>query len=178
MSRIGIQPITVPGDVRFNLDGSTVRVSGPKGELAWDLPRSIRVDVDQDVVNIVRENEAAETRAMHGTSRSIIASMITGVHEEFAKELRIEGVGFRANLKGSQLVLQVGYSHAVEYDIPEGVTIEVPEETHVVVSGPNKQLVGQVSARIRAFCPAEPYKGKGIRYKDEEIRRKAGKMVA
>ncbi len=178
MSRIGVQPIKVPSDVTVTLDGGHVKVTGPKGEQSWVFPPSVAFTQKDGAITVTRTAENKPARAMHGTARSLVANMIHGVKEEFKKELVIEGVGFRAALEGNQLTLLVGYSHPVVYTVPEGVSVAVKDNTKLSVSGVSKQLVGQVGAHIRSCCPAEPYKGKGIRYADEQIRRKVGKTVA
>lgn len=178
MSRIGVQPIKVPSDVTVTLDNGLVKVKGPKGEQSWVFPSSVAIAQAEGVITVTRTADDKPARAMHGTARSLIANMIHGVKEEFKKELVIEGVGFRAALEGNQLTLLVGYSHPVVYTVPDGVTVVVKDNTKLSVSGVSKQLVGQVGAHIRSYCPAEPYKGKGIRYADEQIRRKVGKTVA
>ncbi len=178
MSRIGIKPISIPDGVTVALDGRTVSIKGPKGELAWTYPDVVEVTQDNGALSVSRKDESKWTRTMHGTARSLLANMIEGVNLGYTRELEIQGVGFRGQVQGQKLVLSVGYSHNIEYEPLDGVTVTMPSDTQVVVTGPDKQKVGQVAARIRAFCPAEPYKGKGIRYKDEQIRRKAGKTVA
>ena len=175
MSRIGKNPITLPSGVEVSVKWNVVGVKGPKGSLEQTLNDGITVTVDDGVVTVDRANDERETRALHGLMRSLINNMVIGVSEGYSKELTAVGVGYRAALKGSQLELQVGFSHPVEIDAPEGITFEVPEPTRIVVGGIDKQLVGQVAANIRAVRPPEPYKGKGIRYTDERVRRKAGK---
>ncbi|AKJ64942.1 50S ribosomal protein L6 [Kiritimatiella glycovorans] len=178
MSRIGRQPVKVPSGVEVNVDGSVLRVKGPKGELSLELSDRVAVKVADGEAVVTRRDDDKRSRAMHGTARSLIAGMIEGVTNGYQRELVIAGVGYRAQLKGNTLVLSVGLSHDVEYTIPEGATVEVPSQTEVKVTGLDKQIVGQVAARIRGFAPAEPYKGKGICYKGERIRRKEGKAVA
>ena len=178
MSRVGKAPITVPGGVDVSVNGSMVTVKGAKGESSWDVPALISVAVDDGQVVVTRSAETKEARALHGTIRSIISNMIVGVKDGYVKELEIQGVGYKAELKGTVLVLALGFSHDINYEIPAGITVEVNGGTAVRISGHDKALVGQVAARIRAFSPAEPYKGKGVRYKDEQIRRKEGKAVA
>ncbi|NKB24492.1 MAG: 50S ribosomal protein L6 [Kiritimatiellae bacterium] len=178
MSRIGIQPIPIPNGVTVEFQDSNVMVKGPQGSLSWKLPSFIRVATENSAVSISRISEDKQAKSMHGTARSLIASMVEGVHKGFTKELEIQGTGFRAQLQGQKLTLQIGFSHNIEFQAPEGITLQVPNETRIVVSGAGKQLVGQVAARIRSFNVAEPYKGKGIRYKGEHVRRKAGKTVA
>lgn len=175
MSRIGKSPIELPSGVEVKVNGSMVEVKGPKGSLKQSINDSISVSVDDGVVTVERSNEERSTKALHGLIRSLINNMVIGVSEGYSKELTAVGVGYRAALKGTQLELQVGFSHPVEIDAPDGITFEVPEPTKIVVGGIDKQLVGQVAANIRAVRPPEPYKGKGIRYVDEQVRRKAGK---
>jgi large subunit ribosomal protein L6 len=175
MSRIGKSPITLPSGVEVKVNGDVVEVKGPKGNLKQTLNEGITVSVDDGTVTVERADDERSTRALHGLLRSLINNMVVGVSEGYSKELTAVGVGYRAALKGKQLELQVGFSHPVEIDAPEGITFEVPEPTRIVVGGIDKQLVGQVAANIRAVRPPEPYKGKGIRYTDERVRRKAGK---
>ncbi len=179
MSRIGRMPISVPAGVTVAVSGKTVSVTGGKGELKFDLKGSIEVAVEENQVVVSRADETKVSRSMHGTTRSIINNMIEGVSKGYQKELEIAGVGYKAVLNGtSSIILSLGYSHEIDYPIPEGIVIECPTQVDVKISGIDKQLVGQVAARIRAFSPAEPYKGKGVRYKGEQIRRKEGKAVA
>lgn len=178
MSRVGKNPVPVPAGVQVSLDGETITVKGPKGELSWRKPVGISVESGEGTLTVGRAAETARLRALHGTTRSLLANMVRGVHEGYRQELEIQGVGYRAQLQGQVLVLNLGFSHSIEFPVPSGVKIEVPDATHVVISGPDKQQVGDVSARIRGFSPAEPYKGKGVRYKGEAVRRKAGKTVA
>jgi len=175
MSRIGNAPIEMPSGVETSVEGSTVTVKGPKGTLTRVINPRISVSVDDGVITVKRQDEERESRAMHGLTRSLIANMVTGVSAGYSKELKAVGVGYRAALKGTTLELQVGFSHPVTIEAPEGITFEVPEPTKIIVSGIDKQLVGQVAANVRAVRPPEPYKGKGIRYVDEHVRRKAGK---
>jgi len=175
MSRIGNSPIAVPDGVEVKISGDDVQVKGPKGSLSQTLTEGITASVEDGVVSIARDNDERNTRALHGLMRSLINNMVIGVSEGYSKELTAVGVGYRAALKGKQLELQVGFSHPVEIDAPDGITFEVPEPTRIIVGGTDKQLVGQVAANIRAVRPPEPYKGKGIRYADEHVRRKAGK---
>lgn len=178
MSRIGNKPVTVPGGVTVTVNGATLAVKGPKGELTLAVPRNIEVKVQGAQVTVSRANEEKQSKSNHGTVRNLIANMIVGVTQGYQKELEIQGVGFRANLQGRKLVMSLGYSHPVEYEVPQGVDVKVTDGTTISVAGADKQLVGQVSARIRAFCPPEPYKGKGVRLKGEYVRRKVGKTVA
>ena len=176
MSRIGRKPITIPAGVTVTVDGNTVRVKGPKGELAQEIQPEMRVEVAEGQILVHRPSDAKQHRAFHGLTRALVANMVTGVTEGFSKGLEIVGVGYRAEKKGKTLVLNVGYSHQVEYPEPEGITINTPNPTTVIVEGIDKQRkVGQVAAEIRAVRPPEPYKGKGIRYQGEYVRRKAGK---
>ena len=175
MSRIGKAPIELPKGVEISVKGDVVEVKGPKGTLTQDIDPALEVTQDDGVVTISRDNDERQTRALHGLTRALIANMVTGVSEGYSKELTIIGVGYRAALKGKTLELQVGYSHPVSVEALDGVTFEVPEPTKVIVGGIDKQKVGQMAADIRAVRPPEPYKGKGIRYTDEYVRRKAGK---
>lgn len=178
MSRIGQRPIKIPKNVEVDISGSTLSVKGSKGEHALDLPDGISVVVDETAITVKRERNNKKLRALHGTIRSLIANMVEGVVNGFVRDLEISGVGYRAQVQGRKLVLESGFSHDIEYEPPEGVAIESPNGTEVKVSGIDKHKVGQVAARIRAYCQAEPYKGKGICYKDERVRRKVGKTVA
>ena len=175
MSRIGKAPIELPAGVTVTSNGGVVEVKGPKGSLTQDINPALSLEEDDGVVTISRANDERQTRALHGLTRALIANMVTGVTEGFSKELTIIGVGYRAALKGTSLELQVGYSHPVSVEALDGVTFEVPEPTKIIVGGIDKQKVGQMAADIRAVRPPEPYKGKGIRYTDEYVRRKAGK---
>jgi large subunit ribosomal protein L6 len=175
MSRIGNAPIDMPKGVELSVKGDEVEVKGPKGTLTQTIDPSLEVSVDDGTVTIARSNDERQTRALHGLSRALINNMVTGVSEGFSKELTIVGVGYRAALKGKDLEIQVGYSHPVVIDAVDGIDFEVPENTKIIVSGIDKQKVGQVAANIRSVRPPEPYKGKGIRYSDEYVRRKAGK---
>jgi len=175
MSRIGNAPIEIPGGVDVTIDGATVTVKGSKGTLSRTLSEKVAVSVDDGVMTVTRVDEERESKALHGLTRSLLANMVAGVSTGFVKELQTVGVGYRAALKGTTLELQVGYSHPVTMDAPEGIEIEVPEPTKIIVRGIDKEKVGQVAADIRSVRPPEPYKGKGIRYVDEYVRRKAGK---
>jgi large subunit ribosomal protein L6 len=178
MSRIGKEPVPIPAGVNVALADGTVTVKGPKGELSQAVPEGITVDVTDDQVVVTRASDHRRHRALHGLTRSLIANMVTGVTDGYSKSLEIVGVGYRAQARGSNaLVIQAGYSHPVEVTAPEGVTFEVPSPTRITVSGANKQVVGQVAADIRAIRKPEPYKGKGIRYAGEQVRRKAGKAA-
>ncbi len=175
MSRIGNNPIPLPAGVEVSVTGQTVTVKGPKGTLTQVIDPRITVTVDDGVVTVSRADDERQSRALHGLSRALIANMVTGVAEGYRKELQAVGVGYRAALKGKTLELQVGFSHPVQIDAPEGIDFEVPEPTKIIVSGIDKQKVGQVASDIRRVRPPEPYKGKGIRYAGEQVRRKAGK---
>ncbi len=175
MSRIGRMPIAVPAGVDVKIDGSTVTVKGPKGTLTRTVHKNISVDMDGNVINVTRPNDDKENRSLHGLTRTLVANMVTGVHEGFKKELEINGVGYRAAKQGNDLVLNVGYSHQVTIPETEGITVEVPTPNKVVILGPDKQKVGQFAADVRKKRPPEPYKGKGIKYANERIRRKEGK---
>lgn len=177
MSRIGRAPIVIPAGVSVRVEGDRVEVQGPRGELAWTKPASIGLAVEDGRVTVSRTSDESPARALHGTTRSLIAGMVKGVSEGYRKELEIQGVGYRAQVQGARLVMHLGFSHPIEFDVPPGVTVEVADGTRLVVSGADKQQVGEVSARLRGFHKAEPYKGKGVRYKDEHVRRKAGKTV-
>ena len=178
MSRIGKEPISVPSDVQVSIEGRNVGVSGPKGSLDLDVPGEIEVRQEDDMILVERPNDDRKNKALHGLTRSLVKNMVIGVSEGFKKELEIVGVGYRAAEKGSNgLELQLGFSHSVEVKAPEGITFEVPEPTRIIVSGINKEVVGQVAADIRSYRKPEPYKGKGIRYAGEHVARKAGKAA-
>lgn len=175
MSRIGKLPITVPNKVTVTIDGAHVAVKGPKGELARVLPASVSVEQEGETLLVKRRDESRTARQMHGLSRTLVANMVEGVSQGFQRRLEIQGVGYRAQVQGRNLTLNVGYSHPVNIEPPEGVQIAVENNTNVIVSGYNKEEVGNTAAKIRAVRPPEPYKGKGIRYAGEAVRRKAGK---
>ena len=177
MSRIGNQPIPVPSGVKVTLDSGTVLVDGGKAKLLKKLPPLVKLDIKDDVLNVTRDNESKEARAMHGLARSLIAGMVTGVTDGFKKQLEIVGVGYKAQVQGSKLVLNLGYSHPIEYNVPEGIAVKVENNTQITVEGADKQVVGEVAATIRRFRKPEPYKGKGIRYRGEHIIMKEGKTV-
>jgi large subunit ribosomal protein L6 len=177
MSRIGKRPIEVPAGVIVSIDPGHVTVSGPKGELRQDVPARMQIAQDDGTVTITRPTERGEDRALHGLTRTLIANMVEGVTQGFEKRLEIQGVGYRATLQGTDLELQVGYSHPVKVKPREGVSFEVPVPTQVIVRGIDKQMVGQTAAEIRKVRPPEPYKGKGIRYEGEYVRRKVGKRA-
>ncbi len=177
MSRIGRKPIPVPAEAKVMIDGRRVAVKGPLGELAIEIPERIRIRNEEDRLLLERDDEQKRTRACHGLAASLVANMVEGVTRGFRRELELHGVGFRGAMQGRKLTMTVGFSHPVTYTAPEGVNVEV-KESKIIVSGPDKQQVGNVAARIRAFCPPEPYQGKGLRYAGERVRRKAGKTVA
>jgi large subunit ribosomal protein L6 len=177
MSRIGRKPIPVPESVTVELAPGRVAVKGPKGELAQSLSAEMKVQQDDGTVTVERPTDRGEHRALHGLTRSLIANMVEGVTEGFEKRLEIQGVGYRAQLKGKNLEMALGYSHPVPIEPPEGIEFDVPQPTEIVVRGIDKQLVGQVAADIRKRRPPEPYKGKGIRYRDEHVMRKVGKRA-
>jgi len=179
MSRIGKQPVLIPGGVTAEISGQTVTIKGAKGECSYTAPACIAVAVEDGNVVVSRTDESKFGKAMFGTVRSLINNMAIGVSQGYKKELIIEGVGYKAVMSGQEIILSLGYSHDINYAIPEGVKVEVGGNgTSVSVEGIDKQLVGQVAARIRDYAPAEPYKGKGVRYSGEQIRRKEGKAVA
>ena len=178
MSRIGQQPITIPSGVDVSIDGGRVAVKGPKGELDYTLVGGVSVTRNDDGLLVERADDTRSNRSLHGLQRTLIANMVIGVSDGFAKELDIIGVGYRAAAQGPKAIeLSVGYSHTVKVDAPEGITFEVPAPTRIIVRGHDKQLVGQVAADIRKIRKPEPYKGKGIRYVGEHVRRKAGKSA-
>ena len=177
MSRIGKQPITIPAKVKVDVKGSKVFVEGPKGKLDMEIPRRTTLKIDGDNVVVSRDGDDAEARAMHGLSRALLNNLVKGVSEGYSKKLEINGVGFKAAVQGKVVNLSLGYSHPINYDIPEQIKVTVEENTKITIEGPNKQVVGQVAAEIRAYYPPEPYKGKGVKYADERIERKEGKTV-
>jgi large subunit ribosomal protein L6 len=177
MSRIGKKPIEVPAGVLVSVDPGRVTVSGPKGELRQAVPTRMQIAQENGTITVTRPTERGEDRALHGLTRTLIANMVEGVTNGFEKRLEIQGVGYRAIMQGTDLELQVGYSHPVRIKPREGVSFEVPVPTQVVVRGIDKQLVGQTAAEIRKVRPPEPYKGKGIRYEGEFVRRKVGKRA-
>jgi large subunit ribosomal protein L6 len=175
MSRIGKKPIAIPAGVEVKLDGNTVTVKGPKDTLTQTVHPNMEVKVEGTEILVTRPNDQKENRALHGLTRSLLANMVTGVTEGFTKELEINGVGYRAAMEGKTLVLTIGYSHLVKMETPDGLKCEVPAPNKIVISGADKQAVGQFAAEVRKQRPPEPYKGKGIKYADEHIRRKEGK---
>jgi large subunit ribosomal protein L6 len=177
VSRIGKKPIAVPAGVLVSVDPGRVTVSGPKGELRQVVPQRMKITQEDGAITVERPTERGDDRALHGLTRSLIANMVEGVTQGFEKRLEIQGVGYRAALSGTNLELQVGFSHSVRVTPREGITFEVPVPTQVVVRGIDKQMVGQTAAEIRKVRPPEPYKGKGIRYEGEYVRRKVGKRA-
>ena len=176
MSRIGQNPINIPAGVNIDLKGTLVKVRGQKGSLEYQVHKNMNISEHDGTVLVNRNSDAREQRAIHGTTRQMIHNMVVGVSEGFSKELEIIGVGFQAQVQGTRLRLQLGYSHDIYFDMPEGITVTA-NRTEVKVEGIDKQLVGAVAAKIRSFRPPEPYKGKGIRYKGEYVRSKQGKTV-
>ena len=178
MSRIGKEPVVIPDGVTVELADQTATVSGPNGTLTHDVHPAITVEVTDGTVVVTRSSDEREHRSLHGLTRSLLANMVTGVTQGYRRGLELVGVGYRAAARGSDgLTLQVGFSHPVEVDAPAGVSFEVPSPTRITVSGADKQVVGQTAADLRAIRPPEPYKGKGIRYEGEQVRRKAGKAA-
>ena len=177
MSRIGLMPITVPNGVEVKINGSNVSVKGSKGELTRTFSDVITIKQDADTITLERPDDTRESKSLHGLSRALLFNMVEGVSNGFSKKLVMVGVGYRAALKGKNLELQVGFSHPVLVEAPAGITFEVPSQTEIVVSGCDKEQVGQVAANIRAYRKPEPYKGKGIRYENEYVRRKLGKAA-
>jgi large subunit ribosomal protein L6 len=178
VSRVGKEPISIPSGVEVTLDGRRVVVTGPNGTLEYTAPETITIRREDDELVVTRPDDERENRALHGLTRSLVNNMVIGVSQGYTRELEIVGVGYRVQARGpSRLELQVGFSHSVPFEAPEGVTFEVPQPTRIVVKGADKQLVGQVAADVRKCRPPEPYKGKGIRYADEYVHRKAGKSA-
>lgn len=175
MSRIGKHPIPVPAGVEVTINGNHINVKGPKGELDYNFCEILNVELAEGVVTVTRPDDSRQAKSMHGLTRTLIANMVEGVHQGFSKKLQLVGVGYRAALKGSTLELSLGFSHPVNVEAPEGITFQVPTQTEIIVSGCSKEQVGQVAANIRAWRKPEPYKGKGIRYEGEIVRRKLGK---
>lgn len=177
MSRIGKKPVTVPSGVTVTVENNFATVNGPKGQLTSQFNADLTFDVQETVIEITRPSEAKFHKSIHGTTRALLNNMVVGVSEGFKKELKMVGVGYRAAMQGDKLVLQAGYSHPVEKVLPEGIAVEVVKNTTIIVTGIDKQLVGEFSAKIRDVRPPEPYLGKGIRYVDEHVRRKEGKTA-
>lgn len=179
MSRVGLKPVTIPAGVEINIDDkNVVTVKGPKGELSQQISPLIKAEINDGELTFSRDNDDREKRAQHGLARALVANMVKGVSEGFEKKLVITGVGYRAEKKGNTLVMNLGYSHPVEMEDPEGITTETPDQNTILVKGIDNALVGNYAANIRAWRKPEPYKGKGIKYDDEQIRRKEGKTGA
>ncbi|HWX18964.1 MAG TPA: 50S ribosomal protein L6 [Candidatus Binatia bacterium] len=177
MSRIGKQPIAIPAKVKVEIKGQQVLVEGPKGKLNWQLPRRTSLKVENGKVVVSRQGDDAQAKALHGLSRALVNNMVRGVSEGFVKKLEIQGVGFKAAVQGKVVNLNLGYSHPVNYPIPDQIKVTVEENTKLTIEGPDRQVVGQVASEIRSFYPPEPYKGKGVRYLGEHVTRKEGKTV-
>lgn len=175
MSRIGRMPIAIPAGVTVKVDDNVVSVKGPKGELSRELPKDMIIEVADGNINIKRPSDEKEHRSLHGLTRTLVANMVTGVTQGFSRTLEIAGVGYRASKAGTKLNLTLGFSHPVEVEPPKGITIDVPAPTKIIVSGIDKEAVGALAAKIRSFREPEPYKGKGIKYEGERVRRKVGK---
>ena len=177
MSRIGKQPIALPPKVKVEVKGQKVHVEGPKGKLDWELPSRTTLKVDGTTALVTRQGEDAQTRALHGLSRALVNNMVKGVSDGFTKKLEINGVGFKAAVAGKTITMSLGYSHPINYSIPDQIKVVVEENTKITIEGPDKQLVGKVASELRSYYPPEPYKGKGVKYSDEKIIRKEGKTV-
>ena len=175
MSRIGKQPIDIPSNVKVAMEGATIKVAGPEGSLDLSVRDEVDVTINGSVITVNRKNDSKTARQLHGLTRTLIANMVHGVSKGFEKRLEIVGVGYRADVSGDVINLSLGYSHPISYTLPKGVKASVERQTSITLKGADKQLVGQVAADIRAMRPPEPYKGKGVKYADEHIRRKAGK---
>lgn len=175
MSRIGRMPITVPAEVTVKVDGNVVSVKGPKGELSRTIPKDMIIEMADGIIEVKRPSEEKQHKSLHGLTRTLIANMVTGVTQGFTRNLEIAGVGYRAAKAGNKLNLTLGFSHPVEVDPPAGLTIDVPAPTKIIVSGIDKEAVGALAAKIRSYREPEPYKGKGVRYEGEVVRRKVGK---
>ena len=177
MSRIGKMPVPVPSNVKVNLSGRSISVEGPKGKLRLDLPERTEAKLEDDQIIVTRENDEKRSKAMHGLARSLINNMVVGVDKGFVKKLEIHGVGFKAAVQGQKLNLLLGYSHDINHEIPQGLTVTVENSTNVTIEGADKAVVGKMAAEVRSYYPVEPYKGKGVRYSDEHVIRKQGKQV-
>jgi large subunit ribosomal protein L6 len=175
MSRIGKHPVVIPSGITVTIDGQRVRAEGKLGTLDRTLMREVRLTREDGKISVKPRDDSLRARMMWGTARTLVANLVEGVSQGFARKLEITGIGYRAQVQGKTLILQLGYSHDVQYPAPEGITIQCPDQTHIVVSGMDKELVGQVAAEIRAYRPVEPYKGKGIKYDNEFVLRKEGK---
>ena len=177
MSRVGSKTIEVPDKVKVAIADNHVSVEGPKGKLEMDMPSRTTVSQDENVLSVARDGDDREAKAMHGLGRSLLNNMVVGVSEGYVKKLEINGVGFKAAVSGNTVTMNLGYSHPIKYDLPNQVTVSVDKDTNVTIEGPDKQKVGLVAAELRGFYPVEPYKGKGVKYADEHVRRKEGKTV-
>jgi large subunit ribosomal protein L6 len=177
MSRIGKQPIAIPPKVKVEVKGQKVLVEGPKGKLDWELPKRTSLKIEGDKIIVARDGEDSQAKALHGLSRALVNNMVKGVAEGYVKKLEIQGVGFKAAVTGKVVNLTLGYSHPINYNIPDQVKVTVEENTKLTIEGPDKKTVGQVASEIRGFYPPEPYKGKGVRYVGEHVVRKEGKTV-
>jgi large subunit ribosomal protein L6 len=177
MSRIGKQPIAIPPKVKVEVKGQKVLVEGPKGKLDWELPRRTSLKVENGHIVVSRAGEDAQSKSLHGTSRALVNNMVKGVSEGFVRKLEIQGVGFKAAIQGKVLNLSLGFSHPINYNVPDDIKVTVTDNTNILVEGADKQKVGAVAADIRAYYPPEPYKGKGVRYSGEKIIRKEGKTA-
>lgn len=175
MSRIGDAPVVIPAGVEIKLDKSFIKVKGPHGELEYTFNKNIKISTKDGVIRVGRSDNDKESRALHGTTRALIQNMVTGVSSKFKKELEMVGVGYKSSISGNKLIVNAGYSHPIEMKIPVGLTVEVPQPTKIIIFGIDKQVVGAFASNIRKLRPPEPYKGKGIKYIDEHIRRKVGK---
>ncbi|MEM9399635.1 MAG: 50S ribosomal protein L6 [Verrucomicrobiota bacterium] len=177
MSRIGKLPVLIPDKVKVTVTDQKLNVEGPKGKLEWEMPNRISAKIEDGKVNFIRKSENKQDKALHGLSRALVNNMVIGTSEGFVKKLEIQGVGFRAAMKGNVLNMNLGFSHPINYEIPQGIKVSVNNNTEITVEGIDKQAVGAVSAKIRSYYPPEPYKGKGIRYEGEYVRRKEGKTA-
>jgi len=177
MSRIGRLPIEIPAKVKVEIKGGTVFIEGPKGKLDFALPVKTQAKLEGSSLVVSREGEDAQAKAMHGLARAVLSNMVKGVTDGFMKKLEIQGVGFKANVQGKVVNMALGYSHPINYSIPDQIKVTVEENTKLTIEGPNKQVVGQVAAELRSYYPPEPYKGKGVRYVGEKVTRKEGKTV-
>lgn len=177
MSRIGKQPIAIPAKVKVEVKGQKVHVEGPKGKLDWELPQRTSLKIEGDKIVLSRANDDAQSKALHGLSRALVNNMVKGVSEGFVRKLEIQGVGFKAAVTGKVVNLALGFSHPINYTIPDQVKVTVEENTKITIEGPDKRVVGLVASEIRSYYPPEPYKGKGVRYAGEHVVRKEGKTV-
>jgi len=177
MSRIGKQPIVIPPKVKVEVNGQKILVEGPKGKLDWELPHRTSLKVQDGKIVVSRDGDDADAKARHGLSRALVNNMVKGVTEGFVKKLEIQGVGFKAAVQGKVVNMVLGFSHPINYDIPDQIKVTVEENTKLTIEGPDKRVVGQVAAELRSFYPPEPYKGKGVRYAGEHVQRKEGKTV-